>query len=366
MKRGIVITLVVFGLLFVWTSVDVQAFRIITKQMLEEETVTKTDLIRNVDNFIVLFDTSSSTNQMVPGRNVSKIAAAKAMLKERNSWLPELGYNAGLYIYTNFETLTGTFEEVYGMKPYDRAAFGTAIDQLPDKGQGPTMLQVGLHGLRKLVAGLSGKTAVIMFTDGTFTINRGIKRPLQIAQEITKDHDVCFYLISSAEANAEKQLLKGVTAVNPCSRVIPIGTFLDNPNYVGGALYTTKATSYQRLKPVTRVVGVEIENILFDFNSADLRGEYEEKLNMLGDYLKNNPDAYVVTSGYADSVGDEDYNMALSKRRAASAKAFLVDQVGIDADRIVDRWFGELNPTADNGTAQGRQLNRRVEIAVGK
>jgi outer membrane protein OmpA-like peptidoglycan-associated protein len=87
---------------------------------------------------------------------------------------------------------------------------------------------------------------------------------------------------------------------------------------------------------------------------------------MLGEYLKNNPDAYVIASGYADSFGDEDYNVALSKRRAASARAFLVDRVGIDADRIVDLWFGELNPTADNSTAQGRRLNRRVEISVGK
>lgn len=366
MQRGIVVMLVFFGLLFVWKSAEVQAFRIITKQMMEEQTVTQTDLIRTVNNFIVLFDTSSSTNQMVPGRNISKIAAAKAMLKERNAWLPDLGYNAGLYIYTSNETLLGTFKEVYGMKPYDRAAFGTAIDQLPERGQGPTMLQAGLHELRKLVGGLSGKTAIIMFTDGTFTINRSIKRPLQIAQEIAGDHDVCFYLISSAKADTERRLLEAVTAVNPCSRVVSLSTFLDNPHYIGGALYTTKTTSYQRLKPVTRVVGVQLENIHFDFNSADLRGEYEEKLNRLGDYLKNNPDAYVVASGYADSVGDEDYNMALSKRRAASARDFLVDQVGIDADRIVDLWFGELNPIADNGTAQGRQRNRRVEISVGK
>lgn len=248
------------------------------------------------------------------------------------------------------------------MKPYDRAAFGTAIDQLPEKGQGPTMLQAGLHGLRKVVAGLSGKTAIIMFTDGTFTINRGVKKPLQIAQEIASDKDVCFYLISSAKADAEKQLLKAVSAVNPCSRVVPLATFMDNPNYIGGALFTTRTSSYERLKPVTR----KIEDILFDFNSADLRVEYEEKLNMLGDYLKNNPDAYVVAGGYADSVGDEDYNLALSQRRAASVKAYLVDQAGIDGDRVVDLWFGELNPIADNATAQGRQLNRRVEFAVGK
>jgi len=366
MKQSVTLLTFLFCLVFVWLIQDAMAFQIITKEMMETETVTETDLIRTVDNFIVLFDTSGSANKLVPGRNVSKIEAAKTMLKERNSWLPDLGYNAGLYIYTNNETLMGTFKEVYGVKPYDRAAFGAAIDQLPDKGEGPTMLQAGFHGLRKLVAGLTGKTAIIMFTDGTFTINRGIKKPLQIAQEIARDNDVCFYLISSAQADTEKQLLNAVSAVNPCSRVVPLATFLDNPNYIGGALYTTKTTSYERLKPVTQVVGVKMENILFDFNSADLRSEYEEKLNKLGDYLKNNPDAYVVAGGFADSVGDEDYNLALSQRRADSVKAYLMDQAGIEGDRVVDLWFGELNPIADNDTAQGRQLNRRVEIAVGK
>ena len=150
-----------------WVITDAQAFSIITKEMINKEVVTQTDLIRTVDNIIVLFDTAGTTNKMVPGKTISKIQAAKDLLKERNAWLPNLGYQTGLYIYTHNEMLTGTFKEVYGMQAYDRDAFGAAIDQLPEKGEGPTMLQAGLSGLRKVVAGLSGKTAVIVFTDGT-------------------------------------------------------------------------------------------------------------------------------------------------------------------------------------------------------
>jgi OOP family OmpA-OmpF porin len=158
-----------------WTIASVQAFEIITRDMVEKEVVTKTDLIKTVDNFIVLFNTSGTTNEMVPGKNITKIAATKALLQERNAWFPDLGYQAGLYEYTNNETLTGTFKAIYPMQAYDRQRFGAAIDQLPEKGQGPTMLQAGLSGLRKVVDGLSGKTAVIMFTDGTSSVVRGIQ-----------------------------------------------------------------------------------------------------------------------------------------------------------------------------------------------
>ena len=119
-----------------WLTTDANAFRIVTRDMVQKEVITRTDLIKTVDNFIVLFDTSSSTNQMVPGKSISKIQAAKNMLKQRNAWFPELGHQAGLYIYTAHETLAGTFKEVYGMQTYNRDGFGAAIDQLPEKEAG--------------------------------------------------------------------------------------------------------------------------------------------------------------------------------------------------------------------------------------
>ena len=128
-----------------WTFGDAQAFRLITQEMVEKELVVETDLIKTADNFIILFDTSSTTNQMVPGKTISKIQAAKNLLKERNAWFPDLGFQAGLYVYTDNQMLTGTFKEVYGMQAYDRDRFAAAIDQLPEKGKGPAMLQPALH-----------------------------------------------------------------------------------------------------------------------------------------------------------------------------------------------------------------------------
>ena len=365
MKKSITIVLAITVFVSLGTFGDAQAFRLITQEMVEKELVVETDLIKTADNFIILFDTSGTTNQMVPGKTISKIQAAKNLLKERNAWFPDLGFQAGLYVYTDNQMLTGTFKEVYGMQAYDRDRFAAAIDQLPEKGQGATTLNAGLHPSAQSLAGLSGKTAMIMFTDGKTSRVRGPKRPLQIAQEMAKEHDVCFYLISSATADVEKQLLDAVSTINACSRVIPMAAFMDNPTYLSGALFTVKTTAYERLVPAIQVVGFEANDMLFDFNDAAVRGEYIDKLAMLGDYLQKNTDAFVVAAGFADSVGDEEYNLALSEQRAASFKDHLVNNYRIDANRIVTLWYGELNPVADNTTDEGRQLNRRVEVAVG-
>jgi len=365
MRKPIILILAITALVSFLTISAAQAFQIVTREMLEKETVTETDLIKTADNFIILFDTSSSSNEMVPGKSITKIMAAKEQLKERVAWLPNLGYKAGLYIYTHNDTLTGTLKEVYGMQDFDRDRFAAAVDGLPEKGTGPTMLQAGLSSLRSVVAGLSGRTVVILFTDGTINRVRGPKSALQIAQEISGANDVCFYLISSATEAANAQLLGAVAKVNACSRVIPLATFIDNPTYLSGALFTVKTTVYDRLVPIIEVVGFVANDMLFDFNSDAVRGEYTDKLAMLGDYLQKNPDDFVVAAGFTDSVGDEEYNLVLSERRAASFKDQLVNNYSIDANRIVTLWYGELNPKADNTTEEGRQLNRRVEVAVG-
>ena len=77
------------------------------------------------------------------------------------------------------------------------------------------------------------------------------------------------------------------------------------------------------------------------------------------------PISYAVLAGFTDSVGSEEYNLGLSRRRAESAAAYLMNNANVAEDRIVMQWFGKLNPIAGNDTAEGRSMNRRVEIAVG-
>ncbi len=103
--------------------------------------------------------------------------------------------------------------------------------------------------------------------------------------------------------------------------------------------------------------------ILFDFDSATLRPEAREKLRRLAASLKKYPETEVLIVGHTDSIGPEAYNQRLSERRAEAAAAFLMQQ-GIRPSRIRTMGKGETEPIASNATEEGRQLNRRVEIAI--
>jgi len=107
----------------------------------------------------------------------------------------------------------------------------------------------------------------------------------------------------------------------------------------------------------------EIHNIFFDFNSDSLKPESESELKRAADLLVENPELRIEIQGYADSIGTEEYNLDLSKRRALSVLKWLVDH-GIEVKRLRAEGFGESSPAADNVSKEGRQKNRRTEFHI--
>jgi OOP family OmpA-OmpF porin len=152
---------------------------------------------------------------------------------------------------------------------------------------------------------------------------------------------------------------------NACSRVIPFSRFVENSEYTTGALFTVKATERIVTVSETRIVGLKIDSIRFDFDKASVRTNYVDEIDALGSFLQQNPNAYVLLEGYTDTSGPEEYNIGLSLRRAESVSNYLMDNYMISGDRIVVNYYGPANPAADNATSEGRAMNRRVEIAVG-
>ncbi len=104
-----------------------------------------------------------------------------------------------------------------------------------------------------------------------------------------------------------------------------------------------------------------LEGVNFEFNSATLTANATTILDRVAASLKDWPEIRVEVGGHTDSVGTERYNADLSQKRADSVKAYLVSK-GIDASRMTTRGYGESVPVADNGTKDGRALNRRVEL----
>ena len=98
----------------------------------------------------------------------------------------------------------------------------------------------------------------------------------------------------------------------------------------------------------------------FDFDSAELKPGMEAALTDLADKIKASAGHETLTIvGHTDSIGSEEYNQGLSERRAESAAAFLE---GLGIDSISTSGMGETQPVADNGTKEGRAMNRRIEV----
>jgi len=111
-------------------------------------------------------------------------------------------------------------------------------------------------------------------------------------------------------------------------------------------------------------LNVTVRNeVLFDFNSAGLRPASRESLREMANVFEKYPNTNIEVAGHTDSIGSAAYNQRLSERRANSVTNYL-EQLGVRGSRLDAVGYGKSQPRATNSTANGRQLNRRVEIHV--
>jgi len=114
---------------------------------------------------------------------------------------------------------------------------------------------------------------------------------------------------------------------------------------------------------VLEVFSRAMNDVRFETSSNRLKQSSISVLNEVVDIMKANPSYNVRISGHTDSVGNADSNQSLSERRAAAVVDYLVNK-GVNRSRLSSVGFGETSPMADNNTAEGRRLNRRVELRV--
>ncbi|MEL7003521.1 MAG: OmpA family protein [Bacteroidota bacterium] len=117
------------------------------------------------------------------------------------------------------------------------------------------------------------------------------------------------------------------------------------------------------LVPIEKEVDVVLNNIFFDFDKAVLKKESFPELNRLVELLQARGSMTIEIEGHADSIGDDNYNLGLSERRAKSVSTYLSSK-GVKAERLSTKGYGEAQPAASNDTAEGRRKNRRVVFKI--
>ncbi|MCP4981087.1 MAG: OmpA family protein [Gammaproteobacteria bacterium] len=143
----------------------------------------------------------------------------------------------------------------------------------------------------------------------------------------------------------------------------------------GGGIGYYMDTQEAELRKTLRATGVSVErdgdninlimpgNITFVTAGHDLNGSFHEVLDSVVLVLQEFDKTIIVSAGHTDSKGSEEYNQALSERRADSVAQYLLSK-GIIEARVEGVGFGEDTPIADNSSAEGRRLNRRVELSL--
>ena len=116
-------------------------------------------------------------------------------------------------------------------------------------------------------------------------------------------------------------------------------------------------------KDTDRGLVVNMPDVLFDSGQYTLKSAARERLARISGIISAYPDLKLQIEGYTDSTGSDEYNQRLSEKRAGSVRDYLVD-AGVSINNVLAKGMGKSDPIADNSTATGRKLNRRVEMIV--
>ncbi len=131
----------------------------------------------------------------------------------------------------------------------------------------------------------------------------------------------------------------------------------------------------QQLREQTAGTGVDVirdgdnlvldlpSSITFAVDSSNIDSQFQNTLVQVASTLNEYPNTYVDVLGHTDSTGTDQYNQALSERRADAVAGSLSSQ-GVNPARIATLGYGESQPKASNSTEEGRAANRRVEIRI--
>jgi OOP family OmpA-OmpF porin len=290
-----------------------------------------------------------------------KFDNALAAVNRLDKALPELGYDGGVALFAPYKPLTSP-------APFKMGSLDSAVAGVVPPFNSFTPMGDGLASVGTAIGNLSGTTALILFTDGV--ANKGTD-PIAEARTLYSKYapNLCIHVISYADTPEGKQTIEKLGALSSCSVVT---TDADMDKFAKNVLYDASHVTHPEIveevvvieTPKAEIVIVEeviTFNLLFGFDKSAITDEMIPVLEQAKMILEEDRGVDFVVSGHTDSTGPETYNQGLSERRATSVNDWLVSN-GISSSRLKVVGYGETRSKYDNGTKEGRKLNRRVEL----
>ncbi len=350
--------------------------------------ITSGEYVQKVNNFIVILDASGSGNDIVRGEK--KLETAKNIISRLNKTIPD-SFNliCAFRTYGKGEKLSSKTktELIYGPAEYSKSKFEEAVETVIKAG-GLTFMGAAIDAASQDMESFSGKTAVILISDGKIHTTDPIPAADKIKQKYGDNLYIHTIFISSDtkdihQVARDKGLLENIARrVNGYSVTADDVASDEGMNDFVEKIFLEQAPE-ETVKKDTDQDGVYddqddcpdtlkgvtvnekgcwiVENLLFEFNKWNIDPQYNTNLDDVVKVLKENENLKIEIQGHTDDVGTEEYNQRLSEKRAVEVMKYFLKK-GIDKNRLSSKGYGLTKPVSSNDTLEDRAKNRRVEL----
>jgi OOP family OmpA-OmpF porin len=346
--------------------------------------LTSGDYVLKANNLQVIVDKSGSMGEMYKG--MLKLDCAKDLASGFGHTVPNANITGSLRDFGRKAPVSPVMTELlWGPAPFSATEMDAGLNKIGFS-VGDSPLNLALDAAGKDLSSAQGNIAVVIFTDANKEVMNydAVKKSVMNLKSQYGDR-ICIYPVQIGDDKVATKFLGQVADDGGC------GFMVKGDDIASGKGMADFVANVLLMKaPVVEVVCVDedgdticddvdkcpgtpkgakvnqfgcwvLGDVLFDFDKSNIKPEYYGFLDEAARVFEMNPGLKVEVQGNTDNIGTAKYNMGLSLRRANAVLNYLVNK-GVAKSRLMARGFGFTRPVATNDTAEGRSLNRRVEL----